>query len=353
MGESHILDDEVSPESAGSALRRGREAAGLDLTQIGEITKIPERHLQTMEDGQFSDLPARAYAVGFARTYARAVGLDEGKIAQMVRDELDGASADQAGVRPNSFEAGDPARVPSSRFAWIAAGLALAVILAGFLFWRTFYSPAAELPPIVAEEPEVPSGTPAAVTADAAARKVMFTATIPDVWVRLYDANGTRLLEKSLAMGEGFEIPADADGPLLWTAHPEALAITVGGREVPRLAETQQTVKDVPVDAKALLARASAPAPAPVAQTAGQALAQASEPPAPRVIAPSQPPRAVQAAPAPSAVPAPPAVRPSTPSPTPRASTRPPAASAAPAPISTPEPVAETAPVGDTAADNP
>ena len=69
MGEAHIFDDEMTRESAGALLRRGREAAGLDLSEIGEITKIPERHLQTIEQGEFTALPARAYAVGFARTW--------------------------------------------------------------------------------------------------------------------------------------------------------------------------------------------------------------------------------------------------------------------------------------------
>lgn len=298
MGESHILDDELRGESVGETLRRGREAAGLGLSDVGEITKIPERHLQTMESGQFSDLPARAYAVGFARTYARAVGLNEGEIAQRVREELDGASTEQTRTRPSAFEAGDPARIPSSRMSWIAAGLAIAVIVVGLLFWRSFYSPAAELPPIVAEEPEIPVGAPAAVTAEAAAGQVIFTATSDGVWVRLYNANGARLLEKSLALGESFEVPAGTESPLLWTARPDALTITVGGREVPRLAASQQTMKDVPVSAEALLARTEA-SPEPVAQGAAPALARTAAP-APRAAAPPPAPRAVPAPPAPA-----------------------------------------------------
>ena len=260
---------------------------GSDFAEIGELTKIPERHLQTIEDGNFAALPARAYAVGFARTYARAVGLDEREVAQMVRDELDGAPSDLGNARPNTFDPGDPARIPSSRFALLAAALALAVIVVGLVFWRNYYSPAAELPPIVADEPAAGTAPPAALPAQAAGGPVVFTALIPDLWVRLYDAGGVRLLERSLNQGERFEVPANATAPMLWTAHPEALAITVGGREVPRLAETQQTVKDVPVDAAALLARASAPE--PVVQAEAAALAQAAEPAPRRALATHRP----------------------------------------------------------------
>jgi len=301
------MDDEMNRESAGLILRRGREAAGIDLAGIGEITKIPERHLQTMEDGEFAALPARAYAVGFARTYARAVGLDETEIAQMVRDELDGASAEQAGLRPNSFEAGDPARIPSTRYTWVAAGLAVLVLITGFLFWRSFYSPAAELPPIAADEPQSQTAAIAPAAAAGAAHQVIFTATIPDLWVRLYDANGARLLEKSLALGESFEVPAGAVGPQLWTARPEALAITVDGNAVAPLAETQQTMKDVPVDADALLARTSGAAAVPPVEQALAARSSAS--PAPRATqrkAPAPAPRPRAAEPAAVAEPPPP-----------------------------------------------
>lgn len=298
MGESHILDDELTRDSAGLALRRAREAKGLDLASIGELTKIPERHLQTIEDGNFAALPARAYAVGFARTYARAVGLNEAEVAQMVRDELDGAPAESGNVRPNSFDPGDPARIPSSRFAWLAAALAFAVVLAGLLFWSNYYSPAAELPPIVADEPAAGTAPVSAPPAQAASGPVVFTALIPNLWVRLYDAGGVRLLERSLAQGERFEVPANATAPMLWTAHPEALAITVGGREVPRLAETQQTLKDVPVNAAALLARATAPE--PMVQAEPAALARAGEPVPRRPLAKTRAPVAA----APAAVPA-------------------------------------------------
>jgi cytoskeleton protein RodZ len=302
MGESHILDDELPRDSAGPALRRAREARGLGLAEIGELTKIPERHLQTIEDGNFAALPARAYAVGFARTYARAVGLDEREVARMVRDELDGAPSDQGIARPNTFDPGDPARIPSSRFALLAAALAVAVIVVGLVFWRNFYSPAAELPPIVADEPAAGTAPPAALPAQAAGGPVVFTAMIPDLWVRLYDADGAPLLERSLNQGERFEVPTDAKAPMLWTAHPEALAITVGGREVPRLAETQQTVKDVPVNAAALLARASAPE--PVVQAEPAALARAAEPARRRTVTKPAAPTAREPAPA-AAEPAP------------------------------------------------
>jgi cytoskeleton protein RodZ len=77
-------------------------------------------------------------------------------------------------------------------------------------------------------------------------------------------------MQKQMALGEQFVVPATVQGPLIWTARPDALRITIGGRVVPPLADRQMTIKDVPVSAAALLARPPAtasPVPAPAAQT--------------------------------------------------------------------------------------
>ena len=93
--------------------------------------------------------------------------------------------------------------------------------------------------------------------------EVVFTALEPGIWVKFYDADGLQLMQKQMALGERYAIPADAKGPQLWTGRPDALSITIGGRQVPKLAEQQATMRDVPVSAEALLARAQAAAAAP------------------------------------------------------------------------------------------
>jgi hypothetical protein len=95
---------------------------------------------------------------------------------------------------------------------------------------------------------------------------VVFTALAPGIWVKFYDAGGKQLMQKQMAQGESFTVPADAQGPMLWTGRPDALAITVGGKPLPKLAGQEQVMKDVPVTAEALLARGqpgAAPTPTP------------------------------------------------------------------------------------------
>jgi hypothetical protein len=62
-------------------------------------------------------------------------------------------------------------------------------------------------------------------------------------------------MEALMAPGDSYTVPADAAQPMLRTGRPDALRVTIGGREVPRLSEEQRVVSDVPVTAEALIAR--------------------------------------------------------------------------------------------------
>src|SRR5688572_14004704 len=113
----------------GEKLRTAREARGLTLAQVAAETRIPQRHLQTIESGDFAALPARTYAISFSRNYARMVGLDQDEIAAEVRAELDALDPTPR-TRPAGFEPGDPARVPSRALGWVSA-IAVVLVPAG------------------------------------------------------------------------------------------------------------------------------------------------------------------------------------------------------------------------------
>ena len=248
-----------APLGIGDRLRAAREVKGLTLEQVAAQTRIPQRHLQTIETGDFSQLPGRTYAVGFVRTYAKTVGLDQDEAVASVRAELDAQSGIEDS-RPAPFEPGDPARVPSRGLGWFALFALLLFLAGGFFFFRAMFAPAGELPSLVEQEQaeqaaqaQSAAGTrPQAPPTDGA---VVFTALDGPLWVKFYDASGAQLMQAEMARGDTYTVPADANGPMLWTGRPEALAITVGGRSIPKLADVQTTVRDVPVTAEALLAR--------------------------------------------------------------------------------------------------
>lgn len=304
---------EIAGESAeaapgpGQRLRDAREANGLSLAQVAAETRIPQRHLRLIEAGDFAALPARTYAIGFSKNYAKAVGLDEERIADDVRAELAQLEPAQTN-RATSFEPGDPARVPGSTVIWIATAAVLGLLVIGYFGYSTMFAPAAELPSLLPEQQPAQRTAGASPASAAAAarpvesRPVVFTALEPRVWVKFYDANGTQLMQKEMALGETYTVPANVQGPQLWTARPDALKITVGGREIPRLAAEQQIVKDVPVTAAALLARkapaptqAQPPPPAPTSAPTPAATTAAAQPRA-QGPAPGPVERAIEAA---------------------------------------------------------
>lgn len=262
----------MEPSRPGDKLRQAREAQGLTLQEVATRTRVAMRQLELLERNEFVALPGLPYAVGFARAYARAVGLDGEAMANEVRAELMGT--DMLANRYEMFEPTDPARVPPRVLAWTAA--LLAVLLAvGYGIWRTqmFTPPTDEQ---LAEEQAVARPAPGPARRAAAPTPtegpVVFTA-LGDVWLRIYDQTGVRLLEKQMAKGERYQIPANADNPMLLTGRPDLLAVTVGGRAIPPLGTAERTIADVPISAAALLSRPPAPAPVTPPSTSAPAAA--------------------------------------------------------------------------------
>ncbi|MEY4159524.1 MAG: hypothetical protein RLZZ136_145 [Pseudomonadota bacterium] len=156
---------------AGSRLRLAREQAGLSRADVAAVTRISERLIVRIEEGDFAALPSRTHAFGFTRAFARAVSLDEHDIVEAVRREM-GLSTQLEPLLAAALEPGDPARVPSARFAWSLAFAALLVVIMGLFFWQSYYAPAATLPALSPEATPTAMPEAVAVPSDAAASAV-------------------------------------------------------------------------------------------------------------------------------------------------------------------------------------
>ena len=69
-------------------LRQAREAQGLDVHQVAEITKIRTDHIRALEEGDYDQFVAPVYIRGFVRSYARVLKLDEAQLAADLEQEL-------------------------------------------------------------------------------------------------------------------------------------------------------------------------------------------------------------------------------------------------------------------------
>lgn len=263
------------PQGPGSRLRAAREAAGLGIGDIAGRTRIPQRHLESIESGAYAALPSTTYAVGFARAYARAVGLDDAEIANAVRREL-ATTAPERHVTIPVYEIEDPSRAPPRAVVWGGVLVALLLIVAVGLWYGTDLfrggSEQAQTAAPASEEAAVPVPQPVAQPTPATGGQVSITAT-DEVWVRIYDAANTTLLLKTMAKGERFDVPASANDPMINVGRPDQLQVTVNGSVVPPLGDGRVAIKDVKISAAALLARGQAggaPTPTPAATTASR-----------------------------------------------------------------------------------
>ncbi|WP_440978346.1 helix-turn-helix domain-containing protein [Sphingomonas pseudosanguinis] len=250
----------AAPARAGDVLRTAREAQGLSLGDIGARTRIPSRHLAAIEASDYQSLPSATYAVGFAKAYARAVGADEVAIAQAVR-----ADVDRMGRRVSEYvpqDIADPARVPSRGLAIIGAGIALALLIIAGLWYGTDLfrrdRTAQDVPAVTPLTNATDAGTtaPVASPTPVTGGKVLLTAN-GEVWLRVYDADNKTLKIGTLKQGEQYEVPADANGPMLNVGRPDKLTVTLNGSAIPPLGDGSRAIKDVKLDPASIAARAS------------------------------------------------------------------------------------------------
>jgi cytoskeletal protein RodZ len=258
------LDDYVDtpPETIGSQLRSAREEKGLTLEDIAAQTRIPRRHLESLENSDWERLPAPTYTTGFAKSYATAVGLDRTEIAERLREEMGGVR--QAYTASEVFEPADPARTMPKWlvFGAIAAVLVLVLVLS-WLNERSFSGAgeADEEIPVAAAGPEQPAGPTATPVAPAAQGPVVITAN-EQVWLQVKDGT-TTLKEGLLEPGQSFEVPASAQAPVLMTGKPEAIRISVGTADAPPVGPAATTVRNVSLRAADLMRGPAAASTAP------------------------------------------------------------------------------------------
>lgn len=137
---------EAEPMTAGEKLKSARARRGMSLSDLAAETRVPMRHLESIERSEFSALPGHTYTVGFVRSYARAVALDDIAIVNALRAELSSGGHERYEAPLQNYEPADPARVPSKTLAWTAAAVAALVLAAYFIFKSYALVPTAALP---------------------------------------------------------------------------------------------------------------------------------------------------------------------------------------------------------------
>ena len=139
----------VDAATLGAGLRATREASGRSLAELSVVTRVHTRYLIALEEGDFSALPSRVFAIGYVRAYAEALGLDEQlAVERFKRESPDGSVPLQAPVGV-AFQ---DVRRYSPRV--IAAVVAIAVAVVGWNVFQRVNMLRAPQPSDIASVPE-------------------------------------------------------------------------------------------------------------------------------------------------------------------------------------------------------
>lgn len=152
QNETTVQEAQQPLPSVGAILRAEREARGLSVEEIAERVKFSVRQVEALEHDDVEHLPQGTFLRGFVRSYARVLGVDEAMLlaATHTQTEHHFDVADvQAGGAPLPV-AGDANR--RSRYLMLSA-LAVAILLAGFVWTHREEASLPAQPQLVAESP--------------------------------------------------------------------------------------------------------------------------------------------------------------------------------------------------------
>jgi cytoskeleton protein RodZ len=277
----------------GADLRAARERLGWSVADIAQHLRIRQPFLECIEAGRISELPGNAYAVGFVRTYAQALGLDPDEMARRFRAE--------AAEVNRKTELTFPAPVPDGG---VPAGalvlMGLAICIGAYVGWYQISGDAPRPQPVAAvperlamlaeppPRPEPPAPVkPPAVEAPAqaemphvsssptqaqAAQEVRPPVSLPmpdvarvvlrakaDAWLQVRDKAGQMLLSRQLRAGESWPLPAKGQF-LLTTGNAGGTEVLLDGASIGNFGGDGVVRRDVAIDPDVIADRKAVPA---------------------------------------------------------------------------------------------
>lgn len=148
-------------ERIGKLFYNERMKKNLDLSEIAETLRIRKVHLEAIEQGNYAELPPQPYSTGFVSSYARYLGLNEHRMTQLFKEEINAEPNNNKGLFMIEDLASE-ASVPSKRYILAGLiGLAVIAVVWGLVYGVEQYSSFSntaidiEAEDLALEEPEV------------------------------------------------------------------------------------------------------------------------------------------------------------------------------------------------------
>ncbi len=137
-------------EPLGTIIKRARDGRKLSLSQAAELTRISYRHLQSIEEGRFRDLPGGMYNRAFLRAYAEFLELDPKPLLERYDSEY--ASQDRTAKAKVKVPQEPPRKPPSPVLVWFVMLVAsVAGVFLSRQWIKQIFSPFFLRPPSAAQ----------------------------------------------------------------------------------------------------------------------------------------------------------------------------------------------------------
>lgn len=158
-------DTPLDGEEVGAVLRKTRLKTGEDLKSVSDKLRIRRPYLEALEESRHDDLPGRAYAIGFVRTYAVYLGLNAADLVNLYKTET-GVEVETANLGEFAYqEVRQDARLPKGSLFVLAILLGAGVYGAWLLSVSADRMVTERVPPVperlgLASGTTAPSSTP-------------------------------------------------------------------------------------------------------------------------------------------------------------------------------------------------
>lgn len=241
--------------SAGDRLREARTKAGLTLDLAAARTRIRRDYLEALETMDTRGLPARAYAIGYLRTYASFLAIEPVGIVEQFKREVDTETG--RAVPSASAKTRDPIKLPRGAFGAVL----ILVCVASVAWWYAEQSPSFG---VIANMPSPPDAAPEWARADfqparlpadvgtiwtgvplgdvAETDRLTLRATAPTT-LEVQDASGRILYSRTLAAGDVYQ--AREDGLTFSASDAGAIQLERGGVELGTLGAAGIPVENI------------------------------------------------------------------------------------------------------------
>jgi cytoskeletal protein RodZ len=184
----------------GASLAAARRARGLAVRDAEQLTCLRAKYLTALEEERFDELPGRAYARAFLRTYATALGLQPDRFVAEFEAQRPEPEDEEEAVP--DFRPRRPIRLPVS----VPVLAAFAVV--ALLVWAAWTSDQPASPPVQASAPPpltaAVKGQTKVLTPAAPAKTVVVRAARGPCWIeaRRGSSSGPLIAQRMLAQGE-------------------------------------------------------------------------------------------------------------------------------------------------------